>query len=143
VAGRVIQLRLSGTSMMPTLWPGDLVWVKPVKVEKLAPGDVILFLRENRIMAHRIVGMDAPAGELVIRTRGDTLPAGDLPVRGSEVLGLVTAAQRFGTGWAISRTPRLASRILSRIVRRSDRFRHLLFTLNLKLSHNTRARRAW
>ena len=144
LAGRTIQLRLTGTSMMPTICPGDLVWVKPVKVEELGPGDVILFLRDDRYTVHRIVAMDVNADKLVIRTRGDTLLSDDQLLRASEVKGLVTATQRFGTERPICRVPQLASRILSGIVRRSDRFRHLIFRLNLKLSQNTRAaERAW
>ena len=133
LSGRVVELRITGTSMIPTLWPGDLVSVEPARRRKLLTGDLVVFQRDERLIVHRIVGRDQAGAGCRILTRGDTQIAPGDAVPESDVLGLVAAIHRFGVRRPVMPTQGVASRTLSRITRRSDRFRHLLFHLNRTL----------
>ena len=80
------RLRVSGTSMVPAIWPGDIVEVVRAEAATLAAGDVILFQQDGRLICHRIEGW---ASASVLRTRGDHLPASDPALHVSSVLGRV------------------------------------------------------
>ena len=45
--------RIVGTSMLPTLAPGDIVLVRPCR--SLRPGDVVTFVLAGRLITHRLV----------------------------------------------------------------------------------------
>ena len=57
-------------------------------------GDVVLFGREGRLFAHRVVRKVRSRGECYWITRGDSLTQDDPPVSGEELLGRVTAVVR-------------------------------------------------
>ncbi len=52
--GRLI---VHGRSMMPALCPGWSLIVRPVSVERLRSGDVVVFLLGSRLIAHRIAAV--------------------------------------------------------------------------------------
>src|SRR5713101_5606178 len=71
-----VRLRVFGTSMVPSILPGDLVSVERIEMENVSPGDVVLFLQSGRLFVHRVEGRSAIAGEglpveLQVITRGD------------------------------------------------------------------------
>jgi hypothetical protein len=78
--------------MLPAILPGDLLTVRRGTPESLQPGQIVLFQRNQKLTAHRIVRVIG--GQLV--TQGDSVPSLDLPIPLSEVLGLVTAIRRNG-----------------------------------------------
>ena len=80
-----VRLRVTGTSMLPTLWPGDILTVRLRNAEQLVPGELVLCYRNRAFVAHRLVGK---RGDGFI-TRGDSLPGEDSPFRHDEVLGEV------------------------------------------------------
>lgn len=80
------RLRLQGTSMLPAIWPGDVLEIVPVDPAALRVGDVVLFLREGRLFCHRVRALIAD-GEIWLRTRGDLVPGDDPPFPASAVLG--------------------------------------------------------
>jgi len=41
----MLRLRTRGISMLPTLWPGDLVTVQSCSFEQVDPGEVVLYVR--------------------------------------------------------------------------------------------------
>jgi hypothetical protein len=69
-----VRLRVHGESMLPALWPGDLVEIESCSVEDLRPGEIVLALREDRLVLHRLVAPSTPNG---FRLRGDSLPRCD------------------------------------------------------------------
>jgi len=73
-----LHLRVHGESMLPALWPGDLVEIASCSLEDLRPGEIVLARREGRLFVHRLVGRvtdpDTPNGFLL---RGDSMPAPD------------------------------------------------------------------
>lgn len=89
-----LRLQVTGTSMIPAVWPGDVLLVRREGEPQARAGDVILFGRDGRLFAHRVVRLvEGPGGPLWI-TRGDRHPHDDPPVSGEELLGRVTAVLR-------------------------------------------------
>jgi hypothetical protein len=88
-----LKLRATGVSMLPTLWPGDLLTIRYSNFDQVEPSDVVLFLRDGRFFVHRVLGKTRSEHELLV-TRGDCMPQADPPVRPGELLGKVTKIQR-------------------------------------------------
>jgi hypothetical protein len=42
--------------MIPAIWPGDVLSLSPATETSNAKGSVVLFIREGRLFAHRMVG---------------------------------------------------------------------------------------
>ncbi len=78
------------------------------------PGRVVLFQRESRFFAHRVIRRE---GSRLV-TRGDTLPAEDRALGEGELLGEVVAIERGGS----SATPRAkwSDRAAAFLFRRSE-----------------------
>ena len=92
-----VNLRAAGWSMVPTIWPGDGLAVKPVDYDKLLPGTILVFQRGRDVVAHRIVSSrKGVSGELQIVTRGDALHRTDAPLSAPELLGMVEFITRNG-----------------------------------------------
>lgn len=89
-----VQLRAWGMSMLPSLWPGDLLTIRTVPSEDLAPGQIVLVMRDNRFFIHRLIEKRTVKDRLFWITKGDTVPNDDLPVAESELLGRVADIQR-------------------------------------------------
>ncbi len=87
------RLRVTGTSMLPTIWPGDVAVLERVATTDLRVGDVILFQQDSRLFLHRIIA--AAAGD-EFATRGDAMPQADPMVRPQQILARVSAIERRG-----------------------------------------------
>ncbi|KON75264.1 hypothetical protein M768_04750 [Cellulosimicrobium cellulans F16] len=113
LVGVVVPLVLGATpytvltgSMRPTYPPGTMVVVRPVDVERVAPGDVVTYqLASGRpeVVTHRVVAVGVGAGdERVLTTQGDANAAPDPePVRPVQVRGTVVYAVPL-LGWVSS-----------------------------------------
>lgn len=91
-----LTVRALGASMLPLLWPGDLVTIESRRLEAAEAGDVVLFVREGRFFIHRVVRTSMAAGKALLITRGDCMAHEDPPVHGKEFLGIVSQIQRDG-----------------------------------------------
>jgi signal peptidase I len=79
---------VAGKSMLPTLWPGDLIWIERVDPQTLGIGDVIVFRLHSRCCVHRIQEVGSGRdGAKVFVTRGDARGQADPPVLEKQVLG--------------------------------------------------------
>ena len=114
-----LRLRLTGTSMIPAIWPGEELLIRRDGAAEAGPGDVILFEREGRLCAHRVVRrMEGAEGPVWI-TRGDRHTHDDPPVSSNELLGRVEGIPRLTAGrraaaWVLRRSwlvTRLALRL--------------------------------
>jgi hypothetical protein len=112
------RMRVSGTSMLPTLWPGDTVAIEGRSQFEMKVGDIVLYERCGRLFLHRLVALPAERfpGRLV--TRGDSMPQADPAVRIESVLGVLTGVRR-GEDWvalpgAMPPMTRLAATLLAR-----------------------------
>lgn len=82
---------VSGVSMNPTLYAGDIAIVKSVAPEEVKVGDVIMFYtsKSNRVL-HRVIAIDNVDGKIEFITRGDNLNVTDDPVTLDRFAGKMT-----------------------------------------------------
>lgn len=85
-----VQLAAFGYSMLPSLWPGDHLTIEARAFERISVGDVVLFVRSDRLFIHRVVRVEKEQ----IVTRGDAVPSQDTPVSPGELLGVVASVRR-------------------------------------------------
>jgi len=108
-----------GTSMLPTIFPGDCLTVESFGAEPPRRGDVVLCRRGDAFRVHRIVRIleKGPATFYVLR--GDALTEDDPPVSAGDLLGRVTSLARRGKSVQLDSAQRVSHRLLRSIVRRS------------------------
>jgi signal peptidase I len=95
-SGYGIRFRASGSSMRPAICDGDFITVDPVTPSSLAPGDVVVYRRLDRLFAHRVVRIETDrSGVPVFMCRGDAASAFDAPVAAHQILGEVGRVQRL------------------------------------------------
>lgn len=123
-----VRLKVTGASMIPVLWPGDVITVRHETAE-LQPGQIVLYRREGKLVAHRIVRNE---NGLVV-TRGEALPQDDRPVQGVDIVGRVVGVVRNGRSADFEQSQ--WSRAFSSMLRRSD------FCLRMALRWHNRLRR--
>jgi hypothetical protein len=83
-----LRLQVHGESMLPTLWPRDVVEIEACSVEAVTPGEIVLAVREGRFFLHRFVRQLSRSGFL---TRGDSMPACDPEFPNHALLGRLVA----------------------------------------------------
>jgi len=105
-----LHLKVTGSSMLPAVWPGDTLVIERVASHEVRQGDIALFRRERRIFAHRVVGKNVDPGGETILTRGDSMPQCDPPVPNSDLLGRVCFILRDGKQRKPARALRLSER---------------------------------
>jgi hypothetical protein len=87
------RLAAFGYSMLPTLWPGDLLTVQAQSFDQVQAPDIVLFTRDSRFFIHRILQKVEAPSERRLVTRGDALPDADVPVSPEEVLGKIVGVR--------------------------------------------------
>ena len=113
-AGGEVSLVVHGASMLPAVWPGDQLTTRSVPFDQLRPGQVILFHRDGKLTAHRILSFTADG----VVTRGDSLSHPDRPVRAEELVGRVERVVRNGRSRTLEL--KLWKGVVSWLLRRSD-----------------------
>ena len=113
VSGK-IQLRVAGASMVPALWPGDQVTVRPIDLSELEPDSIIVFRQSQRLVVHRVMRR---VGDCIV-ARGDARPGCDRPAQASEIVGRVEAIRRNGR--PVRLQPRLWQRAAAFVLRQSE-----------------------
>jgi signal peptidase I len=124
-----LRLRVTGFSMLPSVWPGDLLLIRRQEMEQIHPGDIVLFARHGRLIAHRVVFKtnDPEAPSLI--TRGDALPSQDSAISPAELLGKVSGILRAGEWIQPRRRLSISARITAMFVSRSGRAAGILSRL--------------
>ena len=116
-----IRFKATGDSMLPSVWPGDLLTVRRQSFSEFRRGQIVLYERvagENaQLVAHRVVDCSGDRGQQLI-TRGDSLPRNDAPVHEDQILGRVVSISRNGR--PISPDFTRSRRIAAWVLRRSD-----------------------
>ncbi len=107
-----------GTSMLPTIYPGDCVKVKTFGRETPHCGEAVLCGRGGEFRVHRIVAILEQEPERLYILRGDSLEANDPAVAGSELLGRVVSVKRGGNTFAPDLRMDARGRVLRAVVRR-------------------------
>ena len=96
-----LRLTAFGNSMLPTLFPGDILAIKAEPLAEIRAGDVVLFARHDRFFIHRTLRRRQENSETMLLTRGDAMPQADQPVTANELLGKIVSFQR-GTHPAVA-----------------------------------------
>jgi len=115
-----LRLQVMGWSMLPTVWPGDTLVVESADSNSVCKGDIVLFGRDRRLFAHRVVTKRGQPGDSRVVTRGDAMPAPDSPLAEDELLGKVSVIVRDGRCIAPSRSLRFSERAVAALVRSSE-----------------------
>ena len=95
--GYRVRFRAAGTSMQPAIGDGDALILAPVDLLAVRPGDILLYRKQHRGIAHRVVYVQhaLPAiGAFLLR--GDATRTCDAPVEPDEVLGRVVSVEPQG-----------------------------------------------
>ena len=116
-----LRLRVTGSSMIPSIWPGEVIAIRHCGMEQVRVGDIGVFLRYGRIFAHRVV-----SAQPVLITQGDAVPAPDPPVTTDEFLGKVTSIERRGKRISPSGRLSMAGRMIAAVAGRSARANRIL-----------------
>lgn len=114
-----VRLKVTGASMIPSLWPGDIITVRR-DATSLKPGQIVLYRREGRLVAHRITRV---RGDL-LSTRGDSLPCDDPPIHAPDIVGQVISLVRHGCRVHLKQS--VWQRAVSCTVRHSDFCLHMM-----------------
>jgi hypothetical protein len=118
-----VRLKVTGASMLPSIWPGDVLTVRRRYAAELRPGRIVLCYRNGGFVAHRLVGK---RGDHWI-TRGDSHTFEDTPFAGEDVLGEVVGIQRGSRSVPLSRA--WWHRAGSWVAARSETFTRILLRL--------------
>ncbi len=109
-----------GGSMVPTIFPNDILIVRRETARSVHSGDVLLCFRESRFCAHRLVEKREEGERLALITRGDALAQNDAPVTEDEMLGRIEAVVRGRKRIELDGNPSGGELLLRWAVRRSD-----------------------
>jgi hypothetical protein len=89
-----VRLQVTGCSMLPSVWPGDTLIIQRRDVQEVAVGNILLYRREGRLVAHRVVSEPDSPGRSRVGVRGDAFPGPDELLFRSEILGTVSRIVR-------------------------------------------------
>jgi signal peptidase len=89
-----LRLQVTGSSMLPSLWPGDVLTLESISAQPLLPGEIVLFQREDQLVIHRVSRLLSSMGHTEAVTRGDCIADEDAPIAASDVLGRVIEVYR-------------------------------------------------
>jgi hypothetical protein len=119
--GGRVRLRVHGESMLPTLWPGDVVEIAGCAPADVRSGEIVLALRDGRFFLHRLVSPCTSSGFLL---RGDSMPGPDPQFSPESLLGRLV-----GTDSGRSLSPSVLSRAMGNVFCHFDFARRLALNL--------------
>jgi signal peptidase I len=107
-----VTLRATGSSMLPAVWPGDLLHIEKRAAAHIQPGEIVVFECFGHLLIHRMIGRCSVG----VTAKGDAVPQADPLVREEDILGIVTSLNRNGRQVGIQKNPGLISRFVSAVV---------------------------
>jgi signal peptidase I len=125
-----VRLRVLGTSMVPSVHPGDLVSIERAGPSEISAGEIALYLREGRLFAHRVVARAGTPEQPLLIFRGDRLRHNDPPVCTSELLGRVRSIERGRRRIQPRNRLSMWERMIALLLRSSDRATYLYLRLD-------------
>jgi signal peptidase I len=111
----VLRLKVTGWSMLPTIWPGDILVISPAQHHKIVPGEIAVYRHNGRVIAHRVI-----ATKSKVITQGDGVRHADVPVARHDLLGKVDFILRNGKKLEPPRQLRATQRAVAGLVRHSS-----------------------
>lgn len=128
-----IRLRVFGTSMAPSILPGDVLSIRRAEIGEISVGDVILYSRNARLFAHRVIRRSGKSGEPGLITRGDRLRHDDPWVSSTELLGRVISVGRGSRQVDFSAQNRWWKKPATRLLQTSDHATYLYVRISSRL----------
>jgi len=129
-----LHVRVTGASMLPAIWPGDVVTIRSSQLTDVSPGDLVLFHRDRRFFVHRVLEMSGNS----LLTRGDSVLGPDPPVSPDELLGRVVSitgaggtrapSQLGAAGYLVAQAVRRSTLVCNMLLRLHASYRQLLRT---------------
>jgi signal peptidase I len=111
--GTLLRFRARGTSMLPTIRDGDVVYIAPVTRPAIRIGDIVFCRHDGgRVVAHRVIKIARGKSGPALVTKGDFTQAADPPVQRENVIGRVVAVERAGCQVALDTPLRRVSGLL-------------------------------
>lgn len=124
-----LRMRALGTSMLPSIWPGDILTIRHCLPDHLRVGDIVLVCSGDRLLAHRVVTLKKTEQGPSWITRGDAMPQNDTAAGDFEVLGKVIRIERRAKVIAPEARRSRVNRVLGSAVSRSPFFLNILLRL--------------
>jgi signal peptidase I len=129
--GLGFRFRACGRSMQPTIQDGEVLRVRPVAVETLRRGDIVLFADGLSYKAHRLVWINPAQGTFI--ACGDAGAVTDRAVDTGKILGLVVSKEE-DSGEQIRVIPLNGRRVRLKFLARKARARTARFLRDLRSS---------
>jgi hypothetical protein len=120
--GGHLRLEVRGESMLPALWPGDVVEIAGCSLRETRRGDIVLACREGRFFLHRLLTSFEADGFLA---RGDSMPRPDPRYLTGAFLGRLVRVFRAGRAISVPVPSRPWFRALGMLFCYCDWARHL------------------
>jgi signal peptidase I len=114
-----LRFPVAGRSMLPALWPEDMLVVESIVPSQVHVGDVVVSRRRGCLCAHRVIGVEGDGENPRWITQGDALAAPDPPVLENELLGRAAFVIRAGRLIPVPAELSVVERVTARILRRS------------------------
>ena len=95
-SGYRMRFRAGGSSMWPTIRPGEAITVEPATAMEIKLKDIVLYRTGRGMIGHRVVRIANQNGELILLARGDADHGASEPVAAGQILGKVVAVEREG-----------------------------------------------
>ena len=116
-----VRLRVIGTSMVPSILPGDVITVRRGSLNEIYRGDLVLCAGERSFAVHRDAAKTNCFGENFLLTRGDRLRHDDPLVCSAALLGRVESIERAGCQLHPTDSLNIWKRMIAPLLRTSDR----------------------
>ena len=139
-SGYRMRFRAGGSSMWPTIRPGEAITVEPATATEVKLKDIVLYRTGRGVIGHRVVRIANRNGELVLLARGDADQGAGEPVAAKQILGKVVAVERDGRCIDLaSRKAKVKHSIRVRASQCKHRIGLLLIAKRAKLAFRLRA----
>jgi signal peptidase I len=121
ISGR-LRIKVTGTSMLPAIYPGSYASIVRTDLESVKPGDIVLVKSGCGLRLHRMIRRSFAGEEAFFVTRGDNNESDDPPVSRDEFLGMLAGLEQptplrrwyFAFRSWLQTPPRIWSLLLSR-----------------------------
>jgi hypothetical protein len=121
-----------GSSMIPSIFPGDLITVRSRQVSGVSDGEIVLCVNGGRFFVHRMVSRQhSDRGRIAVATRGDALDRQDPLIDGTQLLGSVISVVRRGQPVRLPLRMSPSMQFLRWNIRNSSRFASIILAIHL------------
>jgi signal peptidase I len=92
--GKTIRVKAEGFSMYPSIKPGSVIFIEPIKQDtEPVPGEIIAWKRDEGFVVHRFMRIAEKDNTRFIITRGDSSTGEDEPVLPDQIAGRVVRVE--------------------------------------------------